>query len=65
MDYLVLERWAVFQRQCGNMVLVPLAGDRKMWVLVAEEAVTGVAFARGRSQLEAHVGRTGVAAIGG
>ncbi len=41
-----------------------LVGDRKMWVLAAGEAVTGVAFARGRDVLEAHVGSTGAVTIG-
>jgi len=65
MGCLVLERWVVFQHQRGSKVPAPLVGDRKMMVLVAEEAVIGVAFARGRGELEVHAGRTGVAAIGG
>jgi hypothetical protein len=65
MGCLVLERWAVFQHQRGSKVPAPLVGDRKMMVLVAEEAVIGVAFARGRGELEVHAERTGVAAIGG
>ena len=61
----MLERWVVFQHQRGSKVPAPLVGDRKMMVLVAEEAVIGVAFAQGRGELEAHAGRTGVAAIDG
>jgi hypothetical protein len=35
-----------------------------MWVPVVGEAAIGVAFARGRDELEAHAGSTGAAAIG-
>jgi len=65
MGCLVLERWVVFQHQRGSRVPAPLAGDRRKWVLVVGEAVTGVAFARGRGESESHAGRTGVVVIDG
>ena len=65
MGSLVLETWVVFQHRRGNTAPAPLAGDRKPRVLAVGEAVIGVAFARDRGELEAHVGRTGVVAIGG
>lgn len=56
----------VFRHQRGNTVLVLLVvGDRKTTVLAAGEAVTGVASARDRDELEAHAGHTGAVVIGG
>lgn len=42
-----------------------LVGDRKTTVLAAGEPATGAVSARGRDELEAHVGHTGAVAIGG
>jgi hypothetical protein len=54
----------VFQHQRGNKVPALLVGDRKTWVLAAGEVATDVEFARGRGELEAHVGNIGAVAIG-
>jgi len=52
------------QRGAGSKGLVPLVDDRKMWVFVVGEAVTGVVLAQGRGELEAHAERTVAAANG-
>ena len=54
----------VFQHQRGNKVPALLVGDRKTWVLAAGAMETDVAFARGRDELEAHVGNIGAVVIG-
>lgn len=53
----------VFQHR-GNKDPALLVGDRKTWGLAAGAVATDVAFARGRDELEAHVGNIGAVGIG-
>ena len=54
----------VFQYRHGNKVPALLVGDKKTLVLAAGAVATDVGSARGRDELEAHVGNIGAVAIG-